>query len=450
MNIPWFEKIPYLKQAKEFFSNIEYKSVNLWPIMAGEIYTYYYFSTMDKKEEPNFFKKSLMSIKSLFFRDKVNITDQGGNLLVSCFINRKDHFDLIKKALEKFDEKDLIWIIPKKFNHHFLRYKFEMPKLGLLFWIWKNFKKHNLKLIFGKYYHFFLLRTYLRCREIEEYSKILDKYHPRAYLSFCSQAFAVEAILTNIAKNEKIPTFNLQHGLLPTNNKVAFSSLEILNENIISDYNLVWGKNSYDIQKKFVDPSKLIISGNPKYSLKEINKKDKFNPKRGAIFFSVPSYNEGNKKLLEIVREFIKNHPEISFTITAHPLNDIRLFSKDMNFPNVVIANKEASAKSILENADFVILYNTTVTIEALNYRIPILRYEDKDFFNLLDTKYDLFQTIDNLEILYKKLYNEIFFKNLLNIYNKELRNLFYFSQKKEPSEVYYENITNLIKSYKK
>lgn len=206
------------------------------------------------------------------------------------------------------------------------------------------------------------------------------------------------------------------------------------------------GKSSYDIQKQYIDKSKLIIAGNPKYSFIKGITKSEFVPKKASIFFSVPSYNEGNMALLEIIRDFIRNHPEISFTITAHPMNDINLFSSKINLPNVTFADKRVLAGEILKEDDFVILYNTTVTIEALNYHIPILRYNGRDFISLWQNKSDTFQTLNDLERLFSNLHNKAFFSKLLSFYNKILKNTFYFEDKKEISDIYHDNIIKRIR----
>ena len=47
----WSEKIPFIKKLKDFYSKIEYKRINLWPIIANECYTYY------KSQEDRGFKE---------------------------------------------------------------------------------------------------------------------------------------------------------------------------------------------------------------------------------------------------------------------------------------------------------------------------------------------------------------------------------------------------------
>jgi len=442
----WSEKIPYIKKLKGFYSKIEYKGVNLWPVMAGDVYPYYYFSHLDKEEEPSLFKRLLINIKSIFFRDNFPV---GGNgkILVSYFMPRKDHYELIEKALSKFPEKDLVWIDAFKYKQKniLLRGKIRFPNVLFLFGIWNKFRKAKLKKILKNYYWFYIFKTYFRCRQIEDLEKIFNKINPKAYISFCSSAFPEEAILTLLCKKQKIPTFTLQHGFLqkPSN---PFTSVTILNENMISDYNLLWGKNSYNIQKRYVNRSKLILAGNPKYNKIKSNKKNSFNPKKATIFFSVPAYNQGNLELLRIVKKFIGSHPEILFNITAHPMNDIKLFSKNLKYKNVKIIDDNVLAQDLLEKSDFVILYNTTITIEALNYKIPIFRYNGKDFISFWDKKRDSFKNLKELEELFLRIKNKKNYTKLMDFYDKQLKNIFYFEPGKDVPQVYYEEIIKRIK----
>ncbi|GIU68455.1 MAG: hypothetical protein KatS3mg093_342 [Candidatus Parcubacteria bacterium] len=442
----WSEKILYLKKSKEFFSKLSYKGINLWPIMAGDIYTYYYFSHIDIEEEPSFFKRFLINIKSLFFEDKFPVKGNG-RILVSYFMPRKDHHELVKRAVSKFPKKDLVWIdaFGYKQKNILFRGKIKFPNILLLLSIYNKFRKKKLKKIFRNYYWFYILKTYFRLKQINQFYDIVDKIKPKGYIAFCSSAFPEEAILTLICKNKKIPTFTLQHGFFYK--PKSFVSSIIQSENIISDYHLLWGKKSYNIQKEYTDESRLIIVGNPKYELIKKKVKKEYDPKKATIFFSVPAYNEGNFRLREIVKKFIEDHPEIIFNIAVHPMNDMNLFSKYFNYKNVKFISKNILAQDLLKESDFVIVYNTTAALEALNYKIPILRYAGKDFLSFWDKKQDTFTNLNELRHLFLKIKNKRNYKKLMDFYEKELKKTFYFHPKKTIPEVYYKKIMEKIKN---
>ncbi len=446
----WSEKIPFIKKLKDFYSKIEYRGVNLWAVMAGDVYTYYYFSHIDKEEEPNTKERILINLKSLFFKDRFPLKNPEGKILISYFMPRKDHHELVKKAVSKFPEKDIIWIdaFEYKQKNILLRGKIFFPDIFTLFNIWKKFRKTGLKNILKNYYWFYILKTYFRYNQIKEFKKIMGKIKPRIYISFCSSAFAEESILTLLCKKNKIPTFTLQHGFLPKPSD-SFTSVIIQNENMVSDYFLLWGKYSYDIMKNYVDDSNLILAGNPKYELMKKEPKPHFIPKNATIFFSATGFNEGNFKLLEIAKKFIENHPEISFNITVHPMNDLNLFSKHLNYNNVKIIPKDITSQTLLKESDFVILYNTSVILEALNYKIPIFIYKGKKFLNFWNSNEDTFTSLKELEALFLKMKNGNEYKKILDFYDKELRKNFYFHHKKSVSEVYYEEIIEKVNKRK-
>ena len=84
---PWYKSIPYIKKSKELFSSLNCKGINLWPIMASDIYTYYYFSNYNKKEEPNKKQKLLLSLNYLFFPNIPRISNTKNKILATTIIS---------------------------------------------------------------------------------------------------------------------------------------------------------------------------------------------------------------------------------------------------------------------------------------------------------------------------------------------------------------------------
>lgn len=439
----WKEKIPYIKELEEFFSKISYKGINLWPIMANEVYTYY------KNQDRGFFERALLITRYIFFKDNLKVERSNKKILASYFMRREDHHELTQKALDSFSKKELFFLDGYESKKKpFSSYSFYFPNIFLLFKIWRKFRKAKLERVLGRYYYLLLARTYQRHKQIGYFLEIVNKLSPQAYIAFCSAAFGEEAILTLLCKKRNIPTFTLQHSPFHKSSD-PFSPAIIQNENAISDYHLIWGENSKNPLKGYLDLSNLIIVGNPKYKMNKIKRKQRFNPKKATVFFSVPGYDEGNIQLLKIVKEFIKNHPEVKFNISVHPMDDIKNYSNNLQFKNIKIISKEVLAQTLLEESDFIILYNTGVTVEALNYKIPIFRYAGKDFRDFWDYD-DRFGNLKELEKLFSKIKNKKAYIKLINFYNKELKKTFYLHPKKETSNIYYEKIMKTIKEWYK
>ncbi|MEK6927749.1 MAG: hypothetical protein AABX11_04920 [Nanoarchaeota archaeon] len=443
----WSDKIGYLRRMKEFYSKIEYNGINLWPVMATEIYPYYYFSHTDKIEEPSKFKRNLMKIKALFFKENFYPSGKKNKLLVSYFMARKDHYELVKKSVEAFPKGDLCWIdaYTAKEKNLFLRNSFRFPKISLLLYLWKKFEKSGLKEMLGEYYFFFIARTYYRCMQIEEFEKIIERYAPRGYLSFSSSSMGEETILASICNKKDIPTFTLQHGFLSNNNK-NFSPFIIQNENLIAGYSLLWGKSSQDIQSKCIkDVRRLLVVGNPKYDLPKQNRKEKFKPREATFFFSVPAYRKSNEKLLILLREFSKKHHEIKFNLKLHPFDKIENYSEFLNIGSFNFVNKEDSIPDLLKRSDFVIVHNTSVAYESLLYEIPIFRFKDEFWSNLWDIK-DYFSNLEEIERLFKKRGDLNSWNKILKKYINERGKMFFFPNGLSVSEFYKKVISAKLK----
>ena len=437
----WVNKIPYLKKSKEFFSGMEYYSINLWPIMANEIYTYY------KNQDREFSERLKLIVRFILFIDDFKIEESKGKILASYFMPRDDHHDLVKKALSGFSKKELFFLDAYEHKKKPIKnYKFYFPNLWLLFNIWNKFRKVNLKRLFGRYYYLFIARTYQRYKQVSYFKKVIDKLEPTGYVAFCSSSFGEESILTLLCQRKKIPTFTLQHGLIIEYPYYAPQAL--LNENIISDYPLIWGKTTYDIQKKYVNESSLIIAGNPKYKNMKQKKFKKNLMKNGLVLFPVTGYDQTKEKLIKIIKKIVSKYPEIRFYISVHPFDNLGDYKRNISGKNVNFIEKDAEIKDFFEKSDFVILHNTTLAMEVLDYSIPIFRYNDEFFVGLWKND-DCFRNLKELEGLIKKAKSEKTLKKWLKVYEKEFKNNFYFHPKKEVSQVYYEKIIEFSKKKK-
>ena len=440
----WFEKIPFIKQSKHFFEKLGYEDINLWPVMAGEVYTYY------QPPEKVWWRKIAMIFKCIFTLDRFDISGKRGNIFASFIMARDDHHLLVEKALEKFPKKDLTILdaceykkkeSPLKFSYHF-------PDLFLLLRIWNKFRKFNMKKVLGENkYYFFIARTYFRCKQISQFQKIYEKYKPRAYISFCSQAFPEEGIMTLICKKYNVPTFTMQHGFIIKYD--IFSPTAVLNENLISDYQLIWGNKTYNFLKNYIDKSKLLVVGNPKYSNIKINSLKKFRPKGAVIFLSVIGFNESNHNLIDIINRFALKNPEIKFTIKIHPFDEIKNYTSQIDVKNIEFVEKNVLIGDILERNDFVIMHNTSVSMEALHYQIPLFSYSDK--YSWVPWKNnDKFRNLKEFEKMFNLLKKDVkMFNKWKAFYKREFKKEFYQPREKSVSQKYYDVIMEIVNSIK-
>ncbi len=135
--ILWNEKIPFIKEMKEFYSKMEYKGLNLWPIISSEIYTYY------EAPEEKRMMKIFAILKYLFTKDNFDVVGRKNKIFVSYVMAREEHWQLMKKALEKFPKKELKWVdaYESKKKKNMPKIKIIFSDLILLFKLWKTFKK---------------------------------------------------------------------------------------------------------------------------------------------------------------------------------------------------------------------------------------------------------------------------------------------------------------------
>ncbi|MCH7850067.1 MAG: hypothetical protein IH845_00285 [Nanoarchaeota archaeon] len=438
MVTPWDQKILFIKESKKFYSKISYKGISLWPIMAPEVYVYY------KSPEKVPWRKIAMILKCLFTKDKFNIKGKKGNILASYIMARKDHHNLVKKALEKFPKKDITMLDAyeyKKSNSPF-KVSYKIPNIFLLYKIWKKFKKSNMKEVLEDKYFFFIARTYFRYKQIEQFQKIYEEYTPKAYISFCSQAFPEEAILTLICKNNNVPTFTLQHGFIIEYPR--FHAASILQENIVSDYNLIWGEKTADVLKEYTNKKSILVAGNPKISSMEKKSKRISRSKKGVVFLPVIGPDSSSPKICNLINEFAHKNPKIKLEISLHPFDDPKNYEKLITSKNISFIKNGVSIKDILSSHDFMILHNSTVAIEALGHHKPIFRFKDDALVSLWKNN-DTFGSSKELEMLIKNIENSKTHKRWIDLYEKEFKKNFFIPSRGTVPQNYYREVMNII-----
>ncbi|MBU3923543.1 MAG: hypothetical protein KJ592_01360 [Nanoarchaeota archaeon] len=433
-----YEKIPFLKKSREFFSSLDYEGINLWPLMAPEAYIYY-----ENSEKDNFMK-ILSKLKYLFTQDifKVPKTKKG-KILATYFMPRTDHRELMIKMLKDFPKNEVLFLdyFDYKVNKSFLKYKFVFPDLLLLFQLWKKFGVfRRMGLGKEKVRHLFF-RTYSRIKQIGEIKKIFDKTRPKAYISFCSPSFAEEAILDFFCKKEGVPTFTMQHGFLSnnSNNTIGFY---VMCENFVSDYIFLWGGESKELLGQYVSEKRLLVVGNPKHNLK--NGAIKFNPRIATFFFSVTPNEKSNGVALKVLKKFALKHKDIKINLKLHPFDDKENYKEFFDVENFCFVDKYYSPEKLLSGSDFVIVHNTSVAHEALLYRIPVFRFKDDHFADIWEND-DTFENIDELEDFFEKLKDDEFFKKTMNFYDGIRKQYFYFPSGKSVSLGYYDAVMKVV-----
>jgi len=433
--------IKFIKDFKLFYESINYKNVNLWPVMAPEVYTYY------QNPETEFKMKILSMLKYLFTKDKFDVDFSQKNKIFATFLMpRKDHNELMHKMLQNFSKKELYFLdrFEYKMKNWITRFKITLPDVKLLFKIWKDFSKINVSELNKTKYIHFLLRTYHRYKQIEQLCEIYHKLKPKAYIGFCTQGFSEEAILTQLANNDKIPTFTLQHGFIIE--YPQFSPNYILIDNLESQNFLIWGKKTKEILMPYIEEKRLILAGNPKVVNSNDIKEKTYKGKKGVIFLPVISHIPISQSMLSLLDDFAQKHPEIHFDLSLHPFDDIKNYVP-LKAKNILYTKELKPVSELLKNADYIILHNTTIALEASQYKKPIFRYNDKYLVKLWEND-DLFSSTDELENLLKKASNPSIRKRWIQKYHAEFKNNFYQSNK-EISQVYYNIILNKIKNHK-
>jgi len=440
--ILWNEKIPFIKEMKEFYYKMKYRGINLWPVMANETYTYYLSPEKDRK------MKVLAFLKYLFTKDNFKIYGKKGRIFVSYIMAREDHHELMKKALKNFSEKELTWLdaYQYKSKKSLFKFSYSFPNVFLFFKIYNKFRRYKFKNLKGWMKWHFITRTYFRYKQINQFIKIYQEYSPKAYIAFCSQAFPEETIFTLICKKNNIPTFTMQHGIVAE--YPHFHGASILNENILSDFHLIWGKSTYETLRKFTSLSRLIIVGNPKYSSLIENNSKRFESKKGAIFFPVPGGEaDTNEKMAKAINDFAKRHPQIIFEASVHPFDNSENYKRIIDSENIIFVDSNIPIMGRIENSDLILLHNTTIAIEALRYQKPIFRFNDKFLIDLWKNN-DKFKDADELDKHFKKLQDPKEFGKCKTFYGKEFEKNFKITPEKETSQRYYEEITRLINAF--
>ncbi|MBT3394993.1 glycosyltransferase [archaeon] len=444
-SIKYSDSIPKLNKIKQVLLDLNYKNLELWPSMAPSAYFFIHNKTMGTT-----LFQILRIFKFVFFKEKFNVIgDKKNKILVSFLIDRKDHHNLWKSCLSKFNKTDLIILDSFQNGRRDIlsilnRFSISFPNFFKIYGIHQHFKKHRL-IVGSRLDHiYFITQIYFQFKKIDYLSGIVDEYVPRSYVAYSSYRNNDETILTQLVNAINKSTFTFQNYIIPKFKRFDYETITY--ENMISDYFLLWGKSSYDTLKKHLEKNKLIICGNPLYE--GIIKKPikRFDPKVCTIFLSHPNFKKSNLNIIDIMDKFSREYPHIKFQFNAHPDNNESELAKLLDGKNLFyIFNNSCTKEELLRKSDFIIMYNSTILIEALAYALPIFRYNGDDMKDMLVFSNNFVNFVE-LKDSFESLFDPITYSKVLRLHKKDYKNCFFQPSNDSVSEIYKKIIKNKTK----
>ncbi len=318
------------------------------------------------------------------------------------FANTFKNFETVCSIqVKRNDYIELIKLYTKEINNVSEPYCFEeITKLNCfsiknIFLGFQIFLFYNnlIKKIKHKIYLYSFIVHYLN--QIDSLKRAFEdiEMNKKKYIPFNS-AFDIENLYTQFFNTKGTKTYHISHGLTYINYKNDLSYDYVNGLNIAAKEILVWGNSSKSnlINNYNYKPSVIFVTGNPKYSFKNIDIKQTFN--NCIVFLARPIFDQYNEYLLNVLIDFNKKNPNVKFSIKPHPFSNIELFESICISNNFTIIPKEITIFSLLQTKkyDFSIVYNTTVYYEALYYDLLSFRFsvaECEDFIGLDDKFFD-------------------------------------------------------------
>lgn len=384
--------------------NFVYKGVQYNKVLAVDIARFAF-----NQDKP---KSIIQIVFNLFFsldvRPLIKIFDTNDKLIVYS-IDREDYkfqVEQVKSCISSA-ESILLSNLKKKTAVKPLRI------ISVFFFVYKRLQKEeNLSAIF------FLTSRIIYYRSIHDQLLSNYKVKPDRNLKFIAfnSAYIDENLLSQFFRLNNCSTFTLSHGFFVEYKH--FIPLEIITgENIESDKILVWGaESSKDLQENFKFPKeRIFVAGNSKYPSKKLDIKQTFT--KGLVLLGRLVYEESNLEIVNIIKEFIKEEPNIIFNLKLHPSlnNEFYIDLCRGTNVNVIEGNKSLVETFKEQDYDFSIVNNSTAYYEAMYYDMICLRYlpsENEKFKGLKDKFSDSVSLKECIEIFKKidnvKLNNEV------------------------------------------
>ncbi|MCE2787667.1 MAG: CDP-glycerol glycerophosphotransferase family protein [Sphingobacteriales bacterium] len=228
----------------------------------------------------------------------------------------------------------------------------------------------QISLTLIKYFRYCLIKQTQKLFFFLEY---IEHSKPKAVLTDHDRQM-INSSLVLAAKAKGVPTFTFIHG--STDPAPDFIPL-------LADYMLCWGQYHFQqFTSLGIPPEKLIIAGNPKISIETtINKeiiKEKLNldNRLVAVFASNPINIQEKLELAEMFCSCISLvASEYKGIFKLHPNETLGDYSSLINkYPETIfLTSKDILNEEIFAIADLIVCHNSTIAIDALIKKIPVI-----------------------------------------------------------------------------
>lgn len=176
-------------------------------------------------------------------------------------------------------------------------------------------------------------------------------------------------LITLVAKRLNIPSLTLQHGILSADFKEPY---------IVSTKIAVWGNNSKEwFIKRGVNHERVILTGPPRfdqhelvslYTKEELCKKYNLDIRKLLVMLAISPH--GNKKIEEMIRivkiaakDFEK---KMQLILKLHPSVSRKFINSYFFEVDILVLKMEEPLYNLLNSIDTVIMYSSTIGLEAL------------------------------------------------------------------------------------
>lgn len=249
----------------------------------------------------------------------------------------------------------------------------------------------RLKYLFENYF----LRTYA---DICAAVKIMKKIKPSCLVVENGSTY-YEKLLVTVARQMDVYTVVIQDGASYVNDSHKNDDLATHNFYPLSAHRFFsFGDVTKDwLITKDIPPEKMVVTGAPRFDKYYGTRSTRTSSsKRVLIILSDIWIMEGvvtDHMRLSVIykhlKKFIdlaKNNVKIQFIIRPHDENNIwnQIFFKELGQTGNVTISRSEPLEDILQNVDLVIGCVSTVLIEALIYRVPVISMDTGDFYNSL------------------------------------------------------------------
>ncbi len=360
--------------------NYTYKGYNIQHLLPG--YFTFLFSD-DALSARDVFKEFYIGTQ---ITDLSKVLDTKASSVISFLIDRDDYKDLANSVKDIYPDSSIVKLsgLPNK-------------KVSFLSFSYFKHLAKATKLIFSRSTNeSFITKLFLigLITKLFNQINVLDKAqcpeNIKRYICF-NAAYKEESLLTLYFKNRGIETISMQHGIF-CDFKLIIPFDYINFDNMIADKLLCWGQSTVDyLTSKGIDPSRLLLMGNPKYKDLTIGHVDQSFTKC-LVLLGRAIYIPSNDKLLSLLNEFNKKHNNrILFYIKKHPfLMDVEHKSFASISDNMIFLGREHSVQEVLRSdmVNFTIAVNTTAYYESLALGKISLRWsesENEEFIGMDD-----------------------------------------------------------------